>query len=502
MIARRERTLGRDKRHAVIDIGSNTVRLVIYGDPPRAPVVLWNEKVAARLGRDLSETGAIPQEAIDEALAALSRYALIIRDLEIEHVEAVATAAAREASNGAQFLARVRKLGIDVRLLSGEEEACVSAMGALGAFPGADGTVVDIGGGSLELAVLSANECAVSVSLPLGTLRLPALRRKSGFKRRIAKVLKAANWAEPPQGPLFMVGGTWRALAAYAMDAAKYPLTDPHGFRLGPDDADRLARKLLRSKPSKLATIRGISAMRAEKLPDAAALLRVLLDTLQPSELIFSSWGLREGLLYSALDPLVQMKDPLAAAVTAFTARRGVEITHAAKLAAWTVDVGNGGVQRSERLRLAAAQLAMALQRVEPNLRINYATEWSLDKRWLDCNASERAILCAALFGALGRTGIPETLRLIASDDALREAVTWGLTIRVAQRLGACSEVSLSTSSLRQSPNEGKLILRLDQGRAALATYPVTRDLEMLADWLQLKPAIDIGSPVPLETTA
>ena len=144
---------------AVIDIGSNTVRLVIYEGSRRAPETVWNEKVAARLGRDISTTGRIPQEAEDEALAALARYALIIQDLGIDDVQAVATAAARDAKNGQEFLAKVAALGLEPRLLSGEEEACISANGALGAFPGAHGVVADLGGGSLELVSIHSNEC-------------------------------------------------------------------------------------------------------------------------------------------------------------------------------------------------------------------------------------------------------------------------------------------------------------------------------------------------------
>ena len=135
---------------AVIDIGSNTVRMVIYEGTARAPEVVWNEKVSARLGRDLADSGAIPEEAAEEALAALARYALILHDLGVEDVQTVATAAARDATNGNEFLARVAALGLEPRLLSGEEEATASAMGALGAFPGARGVVADLGGGSLD----------------------------------------------------------------------------------------------------------------------------------------------------------------------------------------------------------------------------------------------------------------------------------------------------------------------------------------------------------------
>jgi exopolyphosphatase/guanosine-5'-triphosphate,3'-diphosphate pyrophosphatase len=503
---------------AVIDIGSNTVRMVIYAGSERAPEVMWNEKVAARLGKELSSSGAIPKDAADEALGALARYAVIIEDLGVEDVQTVATAAAREASNGAQFLAKVAKLGLSPRLLTGEEEAITSAMGAIGAFPHAQGTVADLGGGSLELVSIAQRSAQKAISLPYGTLRLPALRKAKKLRKAVRKSLKASDWtgcnspqhlaqhlaqhspqhAPQPSSqaaaarPLYMVGGTWRALAAFAMNQLDFPLTDPHGFQLSAKEAEKMARKLVRSKPEKLQSLRGISPMRASYLPDAAALLLVLLDEVQPDALVFSSWGIREGLLYSQMNDLDRVKDPLLAGVDAFAAPRDATITDAARLAAWSVELADGDGSRNERLRLAAAQLAVALHRVEPNLRINHATEWALDKRWIALTSRGRAMIAAALFGSLGRTSLPKAFRRLADDDDLREGVTWGLGFRLGHRLGAASRVSMLTSGLAR--RKSKLILRLDESRKALAHYPVTRDLEVLAEWLELTPKIKIGT--------
>ncbi|WP_379551056.1 Ppx/GppA family phosphatase [Qipengyuania sp. DGS5-3] len=480
-----------DTKRAVIDIGSNTVRMVIYSGAERSPVVIWNEKVAARLGRDLSDTGKIPGAAEKEALGALARYALIIQDLEIDDVQTVATAAARDASNGAAFLKKVEKLGFAPRLLSGEEEAVSSAMGAIGAFPDARGVVADLGGGSLEMVSIAKNAAHDAISLPFGTLRLPALRKQGRFAKKVTGKLEDAGLDKRGRHPLFMVGGTWRAFAAYAMNAIDYPLTDPHGFELEPDEAARLARKLVRSKPEQLAGLRGISPMRASYLPNAAALLLPMLETVKPARLIFSSWGIREGLLYARLTDLHRRKDPLLAGVDAFAAPLNSSITDAARLAAWSVELAQGDGSVNERIRLAAAQLAVALHRVEPNLRVNHATEWALDKRWVGLDAQGRAMIAAALFGSLGRTELPGSLRRLASDEELREGQTWGLGFRLGHRLGAASRVSMLTSALAR--RKRKLILRLDESRQALANYPVTKDLEVLADWLDLEPKIKIG---------
>ena len=485
------RSIVRERLRAVIDIGSNTGRMVIYGGPGRAPVTVWNEKVAARLGRDLSSTGKIPKEARDEALGALARYRLIMTDLQVEDIQTVATAAAREASNGSKFLDKVRALGLEPRLLSGEEEALTSALGAIGAFPGARGVVADLGGGSLELVSIADGECLHGESLPLGTLRLPSLRKKSGFRKRIRKAFGKVGWAQAHPGPIYMVGGTWRAFAQYAMHACKYPLTDPHAFELETEEALRLCGKLVRAKPDKLGQISGISPMRASYLPDAAALLRVMLQQFEPDRLIFSSWGIREGLLYGQLDDLQRAKDPLLVGIADFASMYEAPITDATLLAGWTVAAAEGDGNGSERLRLAAALLCLALQRVEPNLRVNHATRWALDKRWIGIDARGRAMVCAALFGSLGHTEVPPELNRLASAEDLRIGLGWGLANRLARRLGAASRRSIGNSDLRRTPDE--LVLRLTESHAALAHYPMTRDLELLADWLGLANRIEVG---------
>ena len=185
-----------ETERAIIDIGSNTVRLVIYGGPRRAPTVLYNEKVTARLGKGVADNGKLAEKGMAAALSALGRYATILRLRGITDVQTVATAAARDASNGADFLARVAALGLEPRLLSGEEEAVTSAHGVQAAFPGAFGVVGDLGGGSLELIDIVGDTCTHGTSLPLGTLRLPALRT-GGPAKFASRVRKAAAARAP-----------------------------------------------------------------------------------------------------------------------------------------------------------------------------------------------------------------------------------------------------------------------------------------------------------------
>lgn len=478
---------------AVVDIGSNTVRLVVFSGPKRAPNVWLNEKVTARLGRDLAETGAIPQEAEDLALGGLTRFTAIIDDLGVTDVAAVATAAARDATNGPEFIDKVRELGLDPRVLTGVEEATTSAFGVIGAFPGARGVVADMGGGSLELVAVEHGDCHDGVSLPLGTLRLPALRAggDAKFAQAIKGHLDTASWAKEFGGNLYLVGGTWRALASYAMHQDKYPLNDPQAYCLTPEDADAIAKKLSKADPDKLTSISGISSSRAAGLPDAAALLRVMIAELQPEALVISAWGIREGLLFSRLNKIAREQDPLLAAITHFATPRGADITSATLTAAWTADAVDGRNRGSERIRLAATLLTQAAARVEPNLRLNHSTDWALEKRWVGLDHTGRAMIAQCLRASCGSPKLVESYLCMASEKQLRRASAWGLANRLCRKIGAGTRISLSGSALRRE--DDTLVLRFDETNAFLMADSVETELANLADWLDLKHRVAIG---------
>ena len=201
---------------------------------------------------------------------------------------------------------------------------------------------------------------------------------------------------------------------------------------------------------------------------------------------------MREGLLYQRLDPIERAKDPLLAGVAGFAAEKTASVTDATLLAAWT-SAASGSGNRTERLRLAAAQLALALHRVEPNLRHAHALEWALDKRWIGIDANGRAMLGAALLGSLGTTDHPERLTRLASKGELHEATGWGLALRLAQRFGAGARAALSASRLDEE--DGAFTLRIDASHSALAADPVPKDLSNLAAWLDREAILKVSAP-------
>ncbi len=477
---------GNTAERAIIDIGSNTVRMVVYGGTLRAPTILLNERIAPRLGSEIATTGRLSEEGIDIALRGLRRFVLLLEDLEVEDIEAVATAAVREAANGANFVRMVEQIGLSPRVISGEEEARISANGVIGAFPGVAGVVADLGGGSLELVRIGDGAIDHATSLPLGTLRLPRFRggEPADMRKRLEKQLKKGGWDEKQNAPLYLVGGTWRAMAVFAMEARKYPLTDPHGFELDASAAMKLARKLAAIDPAKLEGVDRITSLRAASLPDAALLLQAMLRKLGPTSVVFSSWGLREGLLYDRLPDHEKAQDPLLAGAAIFAAQRGAPPVLATRIAGWTVNAIPSGARGNERLRLAAIMLALASMQIEPNLRVHHAMDWALHKRWIGIDARGRAMLAAAISANANQCRLPDALFQLADEQSLEEAICWGLATRVARRIGARSRRSLHVS--RIGIENGALVLSLQASHADLFGHANEKDMKLLADRLGL----------------
>lgn len=486
---------GNTASRAIIDIGSNTVRMVVYGGTMRAPTVLLNEKVTAKLGRDIGKDGTLADEAVELALRGLKRFILLLEDLGVTDIETVATAAVRDASNGGEFVDTLKELGLDPRILSGEEEATLSAHGVAGAFPGAKGLVADLGGGSLELVNLAKGEVDDPVTLPLGALRLPDYRTKAegsdkAMRSALQKDISKGAGKRAKHETLYLVGGTWRTMAVYAMQCEGHPLSDPHGFELSIDEAHAITKALAAETAESLKMRERISSMRAEKLPDAAILLQALIAAVKPSRLVFSSWGLREGLLFDRLGTSAQAQDPLLAGISTFASLRGAPPTLSARMASWTLDAAPARGHGSERLRLAATMLALASMQIEPNIRLPQAIDWALQKRWIAIDGKGRAMLAAAIAANGNALDLDERVRALASEEALDEAIKWGLALRLARRLGANSRRSLDMSRLFVEGDD--LVLRLATSHADLATGPVDKDMKLLSGRLGLTARVEI----------
>ena len=326
---------------AVVDIGSNSVRLVVYEGAVRAPSPLFNEKVLCGLGRSQSEDGTLDPESIRRSLATLRRFKALARNAGAKIVHAIATAAVRDAPNGEEFIAQAEAaLGGPVQVLSGDREAELAANGIRMGFVEPDGIVGDLGGGSLELVDLNKNGISSAVTLPLGGLRL-----LNSTKGRLAKAHNLVDqqfgrtqWIDEGRGRrLFAIGGTWRALAKLQMEDVDAPLRVMHSYSLSGPEMIAFCDKILHARrPSDVKGWETLSRSRRETLPYGALVLRQLIEKARPSEVVFSIFGIREGLLFSYLSPIEQAKDPLTAFCEDFARLRSRSTKYAHELCRWT----------------------------------------------------------------------------------------------------------------------------------------------------------------------
>jgi exopolyphosphatase / guanosine-5'-triphosphate,3'-diphosphate pyrophosphatase len=314
---------------AVVDIGSNSVRLVVYDGLRRSPSPIFNEKILCGLGRGVATRGKLPDEGITRALAALKRFRALARQIGAKHVYAVATAAAREATNGAQFIARAEKaLGCGINVLTGKEEARYAALGVIAGIPSADGIAGDLGGGSLELIDIKDGKLRQGITLPLGPLRLMDLSGGSIDKAReiIDEAFAKAGILKLLEGRTFYaVGGTWRNLAKLHMAQSHYPLHVLHCYRLTRQQALSLSGLVAHLSPASMKEIREVSKSRSDTMPFGALVLERLLTHAKPDAVEISVYGVREGLLYPschrASAPAMRCSPPAGTSHAAMRAR-------------------------------------------------------------------------------------------------------------------------------------------------------------------------------------
>jgi exopolyphosphatase/guanosine-5'-triphosphate,3'-diphosphate pyrophosphatase len=472
---------------AIIDIGSNSVRLVVYAGPPRVPTPIFNEKVLAGLGAGLDRSGRLSEDSRHKALAALERFKLLLGHMKVQRTHVVATAAIRDAEDGAEFVREIERIGLPCEVLSAEEEARLAGEGVLSGIPEADGIVGDLGGGSLELVDVGAGAAQRGISMPLGVLRLQA---DAAGEREARKALKAAlkKSVLKENGPgraFYMVGGSWRALARIDMFATDFPLPITHQYRMKPQRARELA-KMLRVPDPRLAG--AAAAPRLATSPVAAMLLELLVEELEPSQLVVSTYGIREGLLYSNLKPSLRRVDPLIEEARDAGGGEHRFGQHGDLLDEWISPLFDDP-PAMRRLRLAACLLADVAWQANPGFRADRGIEMALHGNWVAVNPSGRVIMAQALSANFGRDRLPDQrLTQLCKDEQLKRAHVWGVAMRLGQRLSGGVGSVLKRTSL--APRDGAIELSVRRGEESLVGDQVERRLLRLAEALGCRPVI------------
>lgn len=472
-------------RRAIIDIGSNSIRLVVFGGPPRAPVLLFNEKLMAGLGRGVVAGGRLDPHNVAQALSGLARFAALLKLIRPIETRVVATAAVREAADGEAFLAEVRGLGLKPELLSGDEEAIAAGFGVICAMPQAEGLVADMGGGSLELVRVGQGTVHERISLPLGAMRVASIRAEGTgrLRKALRSALAAQDWLGQCAGqPLYLVGGSWRTLARVHMQLHDWPLPVLGNYTFSPEEARALKLQVRELGTARMLAMPGVSNARVLQLDDAAALLAALAGEVAPSEVVVSVFGLREGLLYQKLPSAERARDPLIEGVQHIVGGQTQVPGYAEALLTWSDGAFPDEPETERRLRHAACLIAGTGWASNPDFRVIEGEDMALHGNWTGLDAADRAVMAMALHVGLG--GDPEAppplLARLAPPERLARARAWGFAIRLAQRLGGGSSSALARLPLRLDADAG-LVLTIPRQFRALADPRLERRLARLA---------------------
>ncbi len=480
-------------RLGVVDLGSNSVRLVVYEGKCRNPVAIFNEKAVLRLGRGLQSTGRLNPEAMEQAVTVMHRYHLVARAMGASPFEVLATAAVRDASNGPDFIARLqaRMPDVPIRLISGVEEAEYSAEGVLCGIPDAEGILADIGGGSLEMVRLAAGRRGPSQTLPLGVIRLA---ERSGNDPVRARAICEADLATVPWlgdsvgSDLYLVGGAWRALARIHILQTGYPLHMVHHYSIGREEVRDLTALVASAGRRVLERLPGVPRRRIDDLPYAAVALRRLLRATGAQRVVFSASGMREGWLMQRMPEDVRRQDPLLAAARELAARLGRDPALPPALLAWTDPLFPQETRGERRMRETCCWLSDIGSHDHPEFRAEQTFLRVLRQPGIGLDHHARAFLALAIavrYEAGSDAAFLAPARALLDAASFSRAEALGVALRLAYTLSAGTPDLLAGTALML--RGGQVVLRLQEHSGVFAGESVVRRLDRLAQALGLE---------------
>lgn len=484
----------------VIDLGSNSLRFAAFTAHDRALQPLFNEKEICEIGRGMENTGKLNPDGVALALKTLTRFKLLADGMGIPQITILATAAVREAIDGRSFLEEVRlQTGLTPKIISGEEEARLSADGVRFGIPDASGIMGDLGGGSLELAQLTGKTPSLA-SLTLGPIRLAEASegRMTNAERIVNEALRRVDWmGAMHKRNFYAVGGIWRSIAKAHIREQNHPLNVVHMYNVDAAHMADYAQKLAAMSPAALGRIKGISRKRQDSIAYAALVLERVIAFGRPERIVFSATGLREGYLFSQLDEDVRKQDPLLSFAESTVRRFGAaSLSHA--LPAWTARLWKDETPERARIRIAACEMSDLSWAEHPEYRALQAYQHALSLPVGGIDHTERCMLALALYvrhaGEAHRTQTAEALALL-SPEQLQYATALGLVLRIAHGMtgGVASLLDGTSLKINMGPEGRELVLTLNARRESLLNDSVTRRHAAAAAALQAVPKIVFG---------
>ena len=484
---------------AIIDIGSNSVRLVVFEGASRNPISLFNEKCLCGLGAELASTGQLGEASVERALMALRRFRTIVDQIGAQDLKVIATAAAREAGNGPDFIQAAENIcKVKVEVISGQREAELAAAGVLAGDHTADGLAGDLGGGSLELINIKDLQLCEGVTMPLGGLRL--IDQSGGDLGKALVIvdqhMKQVSWLKQGKGrPFHLVGGTWRALIKLHMTAQNYPLKVLHGYKVDSAAMQDFADYIIQHKdPTNINGIEEISKARRGVVPFGALVLSRLIEYVAPSQIVVSNFGVREGLLYKLLPAKELQKDPLIAACWDIAMLRARAPRHALELCEWTDQIYGDETQERRRLRHAACLVSDVGWRIHPSFRGNQTMGAIAHHNYAGVDHRGRVFMALVSYfrhQGVGALGFEDFFAGLCDDQLVHRARVLAAAIRTAHMISVGV-----TNIIPHTPiySEGdKIVLELPHPFDALDGERLTRRFDKLAKLLELTPDLRVS---------
>ena len=467
-IKRRQEPVG------IVDIGSNSIRLCVYDGAARVPVPLFNEKAVCALGLGLGQSGRLNPEGAEQAMIAVGRFVALSRAMEVERLDILATAAVRDASDGIAFVTELeRRYGIEVKVLSGGQEAKAAAMGVLCGTPDADGIVADLGGGSLELVDVHGGDFGAHVTMPLGVLRLAEAAGDDRGKADevISRHLKNVPFVEQGRGrALYAVGGAWRAIARICISQTHHPLTVLDNFAIDPKEALRIIDLIAGQSKKSLEKVPGVSKKRVVNLPLAALLLDRVIRAVNPSNLVFSIYGMREGQFYRRLPERLRQQDPLLSVCRQMALMNARFPEHGDELMSWMAPLFPDETAHDARLRHAACLVSDLFWNEHPDYRAEQAFLRLLRLPFMGVPHRDRAAIAYTVYqryqGDDEVTHAQMAIGLLNDVDLMRCRVT-GVALRLAHTLSGGAPNLLKQTRLLFDNND--VIIEVPAGNPAFA---------------------------------
>ena len=483
----------------MIDIGSNTLRLVVYDKPERLPIPMFNEKAQCGLGLGITKSGRLNPQGVAMALRSLNRFINLAGAMGVGRLDLIATAAVRDAVDGPDFVAEVKAMfGLTVDVLSGAEEARLAALGRLSGVPGADGLVGDLGGGSLDMVIINKGVFGGNATLPLGHLRLAEASGGIAVKAGeiVADEFAALAGTMNVRGRSFYaIGGSWRSLARIFIEQTGYPLHVIDNYTIAREEAVRMARLIGGLGRSAMERIPGISPKRLETLPFAAKTLEGILEITTPDKLVFSGFGIREGRMLEGLPERVHNQDPLISGCIGLSEHGGRFSIDGEEILAWTAPLFPSETQSQQRLRRAACLLSDIGWCEHPDYRAEHALHRTLRLPFAGLTHGDRGVLGLAVY--VRYNGDPwnpdlDSVRSLLKEGQLAWVQTIGLALRLAHTLSGSAPGLLSGTRLKLSKETLALILpKRRSERDVLESEAVERRLKSLARSMGLKSKVE-----------